>query len=644
MELRHLRYLIAVAEERSFVGAAARLGLAQPALSRQIRDLEHEIGTDLFIREASGTRPTPSGDECVRTARAILDDVAAALQRARLAEHGLVGRCVLGAGRYPLWNGLLARIVDQAKTDYPGIDVVIQEFSDENQWQALADAQVDIAFGTAPLQEAMQLATETHSLDVLDAIVVSRTHPLASRTSVKLRDLEGETWLRYAPGIDDEATKSFQSVLTRLGFTPSAKRMAVNLDALRMLVRSGAGWMALPRSMRNSLNNGLVAIPLDDLAVPFRYVVMQRRNDARPAVRSILRSIRRTAQREPDVAMKEPPSGIRALAASEAARTASKLELRHLRYFTAIVQYESIGRAAEALELTQPALSRQLRDLEQEVGVTLLTRTSRGVVPTLAGESLNQDALAILRSAARLPSEAQRVVRGTAGDCVVGLVPSPLIWETLTSAVAEIATRLPAINVRLEEIPTPAQATALREARLDIGLGHRQPTTMDLDPNIVRELLLPDAMATALVSERHPLAMRKAIVLADLHDSPLLFMERQFSPALYDYVMSTFARTGFTPRVDGEYNGLSTVWALAAQGLGWCIGTQSQLAFPPASLVAIPIRDFHVPWGIEVSYRGDERRAPVLEVIQSLRHAARELDASMASQENKYWSDLEASA
>src|SRR5216117_1285362 len=75
-----------------------------------------------------------------------------------------------------------------------------------------------------------------------------------------------------------------------------------------------------------------------------------------------------------------------------------------------------------------PALSRQLRDLETEVGVSLLTRTSRGVVPTLAGEALNRDALSILRAADGLSSEAQRALRGTAGDCVVGVVPSPLVW------------------------------------------------------------------------------------------------------------------------------------------------------------------------------------------------------------------------
>ena len=215
MELRHLRYLIAVAEERSFVAAAARLQLAQPSLSRQIRDLEREIGTELFIRESSGTRLTAAGEECVRTARQMLEDVRGALQHARLAENGLVGRCVLAAGRYPLWNGLLARIVEQAHNDYPGIDVVVQEYSAENQWQALADAQVDIAFGTAPSAESMQLAVETHSLDVLDSIVVAKTHPLASRQSVTLRDLAGETWIRYVPAIEDEATRSLQQVLTR---------------------------------------------------------------------------------------------------------------------------------------------------------------------------------------------------------------------------------------------------------------------------------------------------------------------------------------------------------------------------------------------------------------------------------------------
>src|SRR5688500_15721599 len=106
MELRHLRYFVAVAEARSFVGAAEKLHLAQPALSRQIRDLERLLETDLFVRDAKGVELTPAGQACHLGAQRILRDADAALERARLAAQGLAGRCVIGASRVLVWNGL----------------------------------------------------------------------------------------------------------------------------------------------------------------------------------------------------------------------------------------------------------------------------------------------------------------------------------------------------------------------------------------------------------------------------------------------------------------------------------------------------------------------------------------------------------
>jgi DNA-binding transcriptional LysR family regulator len=312
--------------------------------------------------------------------------------------------------------------------------------------------------------------------------------------------------------------------------------------------------------------------------------------------------------------------------------------LRHFRYFAAIVQHESIGRAAEALELTQPALSRQLRTLETEVGFELLTRTARGVIPTLAGESLHHDAIAILAAADRLGSEAQRALRGTAGNCVVGVVASPLAWETTSRAVAECATRLSFIDVHVEDVPTPKQAPALREARLDVAIGHRYPTLSDLDPSVMRELLHPDRMNMALLGMLHPLAARTEIALQDLVDVPFLFMKRAFSPALYDVVYGTFARARFSPRLEGEYDGLPTVWALSAQGLGWALGSSSQAASPPQGVVAVPIADFDLPWGLELCYRRAESRMPVLQVLDALRRSAHEIQMGMTSPTNKYWS------
>src|SRR3954463_1759666 len=268
MELRHLRYLIAVAEERSFIGAAAKLRLAQPALSPQIRDLETEIGTPLFVRDSTGTVLTAAGEQCVTVARQILADVDDAIERARLAHKGLVGKCILGSGRYPLWNGLLGRIVEQARSDFPGIEVVVEELSGEAQWTALENAEIAIGLGAALPAENMRLSGATHSVDVLDSIVVSRTHPLAAYESVTLRDLEGETYVRYAPDVEGEATRNLEAALSRSGFVPASQRSASNADSLRMLVRAGVGWSALPRSMRHVLNAGLVAIPIEDLAIP----------------------------------------------------------------------------------------------------------------------------------------------------------------------------------------------------------------------------------------------------------------------------------------------------------------------------------------------------------------------------------------
>jgi len=646
MELRHLRYLIAVAEERTFVAAASRLQLAQPALSRQIRDLETELGTELFARETSGTKLTSAGETCVRAAHAILEDVRVSTERARLAERGLVGKCVMGAGRYPLWNGLLARVVEMVRVDYPGLEMVVEEHSTQAQWKALAEAEIDVAFGTAPPSEYPQFTIETHSLDVLDSIVVAKSHHLASRDAVSLKELEPETWIRYAPAVADEPTRNMQAVLNRIGFSPSARRHAANADSLRMLVRAGAGWSPLPRSMRSVLGNGLVAIPLTDLAVPFRYVHMHRRGESRPAILSVLRALRRSAQHEGLGGEKEPPSGIRALAGTcVAGPEEQRLELRHLRYFAAIVENETIGRAAEQLDLTQPALSRQLRDLEEIVGVALLTRGARGVVPTLAGESLYSDAVRILRVADQMAPEAQRALRGTAGDCLVGLVASPMVWDMVTQAAANCAARLPDINFAVEDVPTPRQAKALREARIDVALGHRYPTVPDLDPNIVRELLLPDAMNVALVSAHHPLASKREIALRELGDVPFLFMQRDFSPAFYDFIMSAFERAHYTPVVNAEYDGLPTVWTLAAQGMGWCLGSTSQIEYPPHGLTAVRIRDFDIPWGCELAYRRDEARPAVLEVIRELRDAARAMrDTGMTSQETKYWPKVEQSA
>jgi DNA-binding transcriptional LysR family regulator len=102
---------------------------------------------------------------------------------------------------------------------------------------------------------------------------------------------------------------------------------------------------------------------------------------------------------------------------------------------------------------------------------------------------------------------------------------------------------------------------------------------------------------------------------------PFLFMERSFHPAFYDRIMSALQGIGLEPRVEGSYDGLRAVWALAAQGKGWCLGFRSQAVFPPSGTVAVPIGGFDVPWGITLIRRKTEPGAAVravLDVLKSL--------------------------
>jgi DNA-binding transcriptional LysR family regulator len=644
MELRHLRYLVAVANEGSFVAAAARLRVAQPALSRQVRDLEEELGVELLAREAGGSRLTVAGEAVVAIGRNIILSVNSAIARARLAEHGLVGRCTIGVGRYPLAWQLIKRLIELVRTEYPGIEIVIDQASHGGLWDRIASAEIDIGLGTAPKGQQMHLSAEAFARDVFDMVAISASHPLAKRKSLRLEELRGETFVSLDPEVGSEPYLLVEREFAARGFAPANVRYTSNRDSLGILVRAGAGWTALPRSMRESTQSDTVAIPLEDLAVPFRYVQVHRRAEDRPVVLSILGVLRRLARAEASAVGAVAPADEDAPAQGsppEQAERGTRVELRHLRYFVAALEHESIGRAAEALGLTQPALSRQIRDLEADVGATLVTRAARGIAPTAAGESLRNDVVRILSIADRIGSEAQRVVRGSAGRVVVGVAASALTWEVVTRVVSSMTRTHPRTDVLVEDLPTPFQAAALREARLDIAMGHRLPGNSDGDTTLIREPLLLDSLEVALLPENDPLASRESIAAAELGDRPFIFVRRDFSPALYDQVLNGLARANYVPRLAGTADAKPAIWALVAQGLGWGIGSTILLTNPPTGVKAVRLRDFRIPWGTEIAYRRGESRPAVLAVLQAARDAAHTLGgAGMASQEMKYWPEV----
>jgi DNA-binding transcriptional LysR family regulator len=638
VELRHLRYFIAAAEESTIVAAAKRLRLAQPALTRQIHDLEREIGVEVFERGARGVQLTPAGDVVLVSARHILRQLDVGMEYARGASQGTVGRCVICVGARGLSSGLIARIAAVLHAEYPAIDVAVIEATATRQWKALQTLEADIGLGLPAPAEYSDLVSETFGHDVFDSILVTSTHPLASRESVSLADLAPHPMVTWSARVAPEFNRQMRTEFKRIGVKLPPRREFEQISAVIAMVNAGQGWTFFPSKFPQLATSGTVVIPLTDFKIPLPHAVLSRKTDIRPVTRTVLNVIRRIASEERRTGGAAPVrvvarvSGAHRVAAdgTDESRSAA-IELRHLRYYCAVVDARSFGRAAERLELTQPALSRQIRDLERAVGIELLERAARGATTTPGGESFYKSAKRILDEAAAIPAEAHRAERGVVARCVIATVPTQQARTLVSELLRICASEMPNVEILVEDFATPKQPGELRAARIDIGLCHASPLSPVEQRGLRRERLFSDTVNCALVATDSPLATREEIELRELAEIPFLFVGRSFQPGLHDMIHSAFEGHAFTPRVDNSYDGLQTLWAMVAQGIGWAIGFASQCADPPPGTVAVPVKNLAIPWGLDVLCRKDEARTLVLLVIDMLHDIARAQELESAS-------------
>ena len=622
MELRHLRYFVAVGEEATFVAAASRVGVAQPALSRQIRALERELEVELVERRAKGKRLTPAGAVTHASARHLLREVDAAFERARGAGLGIAGRCVVCAGVRALGSGLVGRIVERLRALYPAIELGIMEGALDRQMQALLSFEADIGIGIPAPPAFPSLLSETVDNDVFDSIVIAEHHPLAARAQLRLADLGGETFIGYRSEVAGEFTRAVRSEFARKHFTPAATYEYDDVFSVSTAVAAGQGWTLLHRDGAALVVPGARLVPLSDLRLPLPHAITRRADERRPIVFNVMDVMRLVMQEEsatrdgrpfPDGSAPEPAE----VPASNVAPSVM-IELRHLRYFAAVADAGSFGRAAEILGPAQPALSRQVAHLERVVGVPLLERTPRGVTLTPAGESFVRSVRRILEEVQALAGEAQRARRGAVARCVVGSLPTTLARRMVRALVRETALDTPDLQLMLQEVATPEQPEALRAGRIDLGICHPSPLSAVDERGIDRSRLALDTMNCALVSRSSPLATRSSISIHELQDVPFIFPDRAFQPALHDMLFGQFERLGFRPRVDDSYHGLRTIWQLVASGHGWAMGFASQCEEPPAGTSAVTIDELSIPWGLDLLTRADESRSLILDIAERL--------------------------
>jgi DNA-binding transcriptional LysR family regulator len=235
------------------------------------------------------------------------------------------------------------------------------------------------------------------------------------------------------------------------------------------------------------------------------------------------------------------------------------MDLRQLKYFIAVAEARHIGRAAERLHLSQPPLTRQIQELEQELGVQLFRRTPRGMDLTPAGEEMLIHAQNIHSLVAHATARTQRVSRGDVGRLDIGIYGSA-IFGVVPRVISAFRAKHPAVELVLHHAQTPSQLPALRQGRVQLVFERLLPEEGDIEV----ELVAREQIVLAL-SASHPLAAWKRVDVASLRDETVLVGS---SPSLALSALQLCRANGFEPRFAPPASDIVTATLLAATGAG----------------------------------------------------------------------------
>jgi DNA-binding transcriptional LysR family regulator len=292
MELRHLRYFVAVAEERHFGRAAARLHMAQPPLSQQIKALEAELGVQLLRRTTRKVDLTDAGEAYLQRARALLAGVDEAGFEARLVAAGTIGRLTIGCVGSATYS-LLPRLVRGLAAELPGIDFAFQgEMLVPDQVRSLGDGTVDIALLRPPVHDA-SLMVEVLRQDRL-VVALATDHPLATRKRLRVADLEGNELVVHTERRGSVMHDVVVDLCRGAGFEPRFRAEVSETSTLLTLVAGGLGVAIVPEPVTSLTLAGVTYLPLSgDKTVPL--AVAHRAGRQEVHLHRALESVRRLA-------------------------------------------------------------------------------------------------------------------------------------------------------------------------------------------------------------------------------------------------------------------------------------------------------------------------------------------------------------
>jgi DNA-binding transcriptional LysR family regulator len=245
MELRHMRYFVALAEERNFTRAAARLYLAQPSLSRQIRDLEGELGVSLLHRGKGGITLTAAGNEYLAQARKLLADSAAAVRATQAVGRSEHQQLVIGTVEPLMSSGLLAEILNNFSGCRPEVRVELREVFSVEQHRLIAARELDAGFVYRP-PEDRSIYDGFVVLENRHVAALPADHRLGCKSKLFLRDMAGESFVQFSRHLWPERIDAIAQKCVAAGFTMRVVQEAQRLHTLLEFVAQGFGVAIMP--------------------------------------------------------------------------------------------------------------------------------------------------------------------------------------------------------------------------------------------------------------------------------------------------------------------------------------------------------------------------------------------------------------
>ena len=293
------------------------------------------------------------------------------------------------------------------------------------------------------------------------------------------------------------------------------------------------------------------------------------------------------------------------------------MELRQIQYFIAIAELEHFGRASQRLRIAQPALSRQVKLLEEELGVELFERLPRGVRLSEAGRVFLERTREIARQLDHAVIEARAAADGQGGVLHLGVI-EVAAWQGLVpEAIRLFRDRHPEVRLALSAFSGQEQIEALMLNQLDAGLLYYAPN----DPALQVTPLQRNPVMLA-VNARLPLAQRTSVRLADLEGVDLISFRRTESPRLHDDIFAGFARAGFVPHIVTEARREADILALVSSGAGVALVNSNQRFRPPHEVRFLEVEDLGVDLTLNYVHRRDQRKPLILRFAEILEELA----------------------